>query len=281
MIITIDQIKDFTKFTYTNELKSLCKPFFDATPVNALQLYRLFPDGSRTHLSTDPRWVDMFYNDNLHEYANFHRNPNCYESGIYIWDLWSFDSLSYQFCGKIAADDFNHAHGISIVRKQTDCTDIIEMAGDKYNHSLNEFYFNNIDLINKFIDHLLFILNPLLEKATDNRLFAPLSSKEKAEIEDSNIPTALVPHDIPPPTEAIRSYNLLTNREKECLLWLIRGKTAPEIAIILGMSHRTAEKHIASLKNKFQCSSLFQMGIKLSSIKLRLFFEEMLNTITT
>jgi len=36
----------------------------------------------------------------------------------------------------------------------------------------------------------------------------------------------------------------LTRRESEVLLWLAKGKTNGEIATILGMSRRTAEKHL-------------------------------------
>lgn len=42
----------------------------------------------------------------------------------------------------------------------------------------------------------------------------------------------------------------LSSREEEVMGWIINGKTAPEIAIILGCSKRTVEKHIASAYRK-------------------------------
>jgi DNA-binding NarL/FixJ family response regulator len=36
----------------------------------------------------------------------------------------------------------------------------------------------------------------------------------------------------------------LTPREAEVLMWVAQGKTNPEIAIILGISHRTVKKHL-------------------------------------
>jgi len=47
---------------------------------------------------------------------------------------------------------------------------------------------------------------------------------------------------------------LLSDRESECLFYLIRGKTAKSIAEILGLSFRTVEHHIDGLKLKFNCS---------------------------
>ena len=42
----------------------------------------------------------------------------------------------------------------------------------------------------------------------------------------------------------------LTRRESEVMDWLRQGKTSPEIAIILGCSIRTIEKHVANLYRK-------------------------------
>lgn len=56
----------------------------------------------------------------------------------------------------------------------------------------------------------------------------------------------------------------ITDRELECIHWLTLGKTVPEIGIILGISTRTVEKFIASLKLKFNCNTLFQLGNKVN-----------------
>lgn len=42
----------------------------------------------------------------------------------------------------------------------------------------------------------------------------------------------------------------LTRREHETLPHLLNGKSNPEIATILGISPRTAEKHVASIIDK-------------------------------
>lgn len=45
----------------------------------------------------------------------------------------------------------------------------------------------------------------------------------------------------------------LTNREIECLFYVVRGKTANQIAKILFISKRTVETHIANIKSKLGC----------------------------
>lgn len=48
---------------------------------------------------------------------------------------------------------------------------------------------------------------------------------------------------------------ILTDREQECLFFLIRGKTSKDIGSILNLSFRTVEHYIESLKYKFACQS--------------------------
>lgn len=47
----------------------------------------------------------------------------------------------------------------------------------------------------------------------------------------------------------------LTKREKECIYYLIRGKTAREISQYLKLSPRTVESHIQNLKHKLNVST--------------------------
>ena len=48
---------------------------------------------------------------------------------------------------------------------------------------------------------------------------------------------------------------MLTKRESECLFYILRGKTAKEIAKILTISHKTVENHIEKIKIKFLCTT--------------------------
>lgn len=49
-------------------------------------------------------------------------------------------------------------------------------------------------------------------------------------------------------------YSILSKRESACLFYLIRGKTAQEIASRLYISKRTVEKHLENIKNKLNCN---------------------------
>lgn len=47
----------------------------------------------------------------------------------------------------------------------------------------------------------------------------------------------------------------LTEREGEVLLWVARGKSSPDIAVILGMSDATARKHVCNILAKLGCET--------------------------
>lgn len=50
----------------------------------------------------------------------------------------------------------------------------------------------------------------------------------------------------------------LSDRELDCLRWLIRGKTSWEIGKILGITERTAEFHVGNIVRKLECSNRSQ-----------------------
>lgn len=62
----------------------------------------------------------------------------------------------------------------------------------------------------------------------------------------------LLVSEIPDPAEQIKQLGKygLSSRESQVLFWLAQGKSNTEIAIVLGMSRRTAEKHVERIFDK-------------------------------
>ncbi|MCF6776545.1 helix-turn-helix transcriptional regulator [Thiotrichales bacterium 19X7-9] len=52
----------------------------------------------------------------------------------------------------------------------------------------------------------------------------------------------------------------LSPREMECVHWLVEGKSSSEIAVILGITKKTVEWHIANIKQKFGCYKLSKLS---------------------
>jgi DNA-binding CsgD family transcriptional regulator len=60
----------------------------------------------------------------------------------------------------------------------------------------------------------------------------------------------------------------LTSRERECLTWAAAGKTDAEIGLILNISHRTVNMHMANSYQKLNCSSREQAVVKALLMKV-------------
>jgi DNA-binding NarL/FixJ family response regulator len=60
----------------------------------------------------------------------------------------------------------------------------------------------------------------------------------------------LIDHERPSDEQIIKAAFELTERESEVLIWLARGKSNAEIAIILGVSPRTVNKHLEQVFRK-------------------------------
>ncbi|MBP9742414.1 MAG: helix-turn-helix transcriptional regulator [Burkholderiales bacterium] len=66
--------------------------------------------------------------------------------------------------------------------------------------------------------------------------------------------------------EQENTEDVLSDKEKECLFYVLRGKTAPQIALILSRSKRTVETHIEHIKFKLNCygkAELIEAAIQL------------------
>jgi len=67
--------------------------------------------------------------------------------------------------------------------------------------------------------------------------------------------TGLLPGSNPDIFQGILTNDLFTMRENEVLKYLVRGKTAKEIAIILKISYRTVQHHIEHMRTKSNSNS--------------------------
>jgi DNA-binding CsgD family transcriptional regulator len=58
----------------------------------------------------------------------------------------------------------------------------------------------------------------------------------------------------------------LSPRERECLLWVARGKTYAEVALIIGMSFGSVKTYLDNVRYKLNCATLAQATAKAVAI---------------
>ncbi len=90
--------------------------------------------------------------------------------------------------------------------------------------------------------HDLKIRFRLLSRVSEDEILLVIQQAEQSEVERGGI-------------AKLQKYFTLTSREAEVLYWLSRGKSNRDIAEILGISYRTAHKHLEHVYNKIGVES--------------------------
>jgi DNA-binding CsgD family transcriptional regulator len=60
-------------------------------------------------------------------------------------------------------------------------------------------------------------------------------------------------------SQSLKTLNLLTKREKEVAMYVVRGKSYKQIANLLAVSHRTIEHHVENIKKKLNVFNKSQL----------------------
>lgn len=159
---------------------------------------------------------------------------------------------------------FGYGNGISICQDHAHFREVYSFYSTSENHAINHFYLNNIDYLKKFKNFFVKKANKLIQKSENNKFILPkehLKSDWQVNATGNKKPILELPI-----LERTGIQEVLTEREKSCLFWLVKGKSSKDIGNILCLSKRTVENYIANMKSKLSCkkaSELVRAAIKL------------------
>jgi DNA-binding CsgD family transcriptional regulator len=125
-------------------------------------------------------------------------------------------------------------------------------AADRASPDMANFYFNHQEVLKSFMQYFKERGAPILIPRSDILIATELNLHTQERDDKAQIKQFL--DDI---GMKYKSKNFsLSMREKECIQYLIMGKTAKEIARLLRISFRTVEFHIKNVKQKTGCKKL-------------------------
>lgn len=262
--------KNHIIFTTTTFVQQICSELFKKFNINGFRHVRLYDEGSRFELTTDAHWASHFMERGYFNYSRLDRNGSCYQSGYFLWDAWNKATPAYEIVIRDARENFDGGRGFSILRRSQEWADKFDFSASTKNNLANETFLNNIDCLDRFVDFFLLEMAGLIEKAHHSREFLPFIIDSSEEYPDTFLPTKIFEIvNNQDERKRLSTDNVqLTKRELECIYWLSLGKTVSEIALIYNISARTVEKFILSIKGKFNCRTLFQVGQIASNLKL-------------
>lgn len=252
-----------------DRVRNLTKNFCQQLAITVFGYVRIYDNGMVSWITTNPD-QDRF----LVESDELSRNPlvndkNLLKEGFYL-DIYNRQFLGCEKFYRERARLFQMDHGMVLVRHQKDYIETCCFSGLSAKRSLYQLFMNEQPLFRAFMEHFTNQLDTrLLEMLSRGILLADL--KGESDLPSENIldfsgdRTLLL--------EACGWKNLLklSKREKQCLVLLKEGHTYSAIGLSLGLSERTIEHYLESVKNKLGLETrteLFSAAEKLVQLRI-------------
>lgn len=256
---------------YNDLLQYVCKPlqeygitFFGFTAIDK--------EGAHYCLGSKPEYAKQYLLKNLVQ-EDIQYRPQQINGHLHYY-FWDFIQLStgaseiYQM-----AANFDQSHTLTIVRHDEDMTRCYHFSGQLNDDTISQRYLSYLDGLQSYIEYFDNCLEkmPELRRIFDYPYLTDLTKQ-------SITPISIIKDD-PRKVQLAEQANTglcfidyskyyLTAKERRCLYWLYRGKSAEMTSQILNVSRKTVERHIANIKQKYNCYTQFQLGIHISQNKL-------------
>ena len=251
-------LKNSIFLTSYQEVRQICAPLFQFLNITHFDWIRTYVDGTRARLSTQPEWVEHYFNQQYFKDSQLERYPSLYQSGFSVWDyaLGVGGSPVHNIL-KDMRENFNRDHGLSILKVYDGYMDNFIFTSTRENGEINEVYLRNLIPLEKFTIYFINAAAKLILEAEKNKIKIPLTSEEFYSSDNSALMNSTKLSQF---YEAIKVENVavrvedkiiaLSKQETKCLFYLRQGKRAKEIATILNLSPRTIEYYISNIKTK-------------------------------
>lgn len=218
---------------------------------------RNYPDCSQIYLSNNGGWVEAYYGHRLYDTSQFQLAPESYNSGKIVWPTQSALPV-YQY----ARDYLKSDNGLTIIKKSENFTEFYFFSSSIYNTGVVNVYFNNMEVLEKFILYFNDRAEKILSKAEKSKIILPRYVYRQC---DDQVDLNILADDVVNcvlEEMRIKKYRIkhdgysnvkLSSRELECIFLYAKGKTAKETARELNISQRTVETYFENIKNKLNC----------------------------
>ena len=249
----------------SQEFNVIIQPLIQLLKIPGASFTRLYNSRERIWMSNSPLWIKNYFQKNyftIHNYNSYLHHPP--------YTLWSNWAQSNQQIISLLKDayDFGYGNALSVVRSHNSFIDVFCFRADINDHEANERFIANFDIIDRFIEYFLLQAKNVILKAERYKI-TYAHEEEKVNWAEQRINEALLIQEYPYFNQRLLSSTtgepFLSLREEECLKYFVKGKTAKEIARILGISPRTVEVYLLHLKLKTNSTCKGQLIDKIFS----------------
>lgn len=266
----IINLRNHSSLLRSSEIKEICKPLLRKSGIDYFTFIRQFNDHSRSRicLTTAPGWHKHFCESKHYLTDKFELPFGAFTNGYFSWAMLKDTTV---YCD--AASHFDIVHGITMIDKQLSYCDFYHFGASAKKRLNSEIYITRLSDLQAFTFYFQEKARKII-LTSDTIIFPDWEAinktkpdkKQQIRKEQTNFAEQL----------NVKRYYLgeafnhvyLTAREMEFIRWMAQGKTAWEIAKIMGISARTVEAHSENIKRKLNCVKLQQVIWKLRQTNL-------------
>lgn len=223
-------------------------------------------DGQWLITSNNAQWLHHSAEQGFYRVDPSLVNPTFYQKGYSLPETHQ-DSILQETLIKDARSLFDLCHSLAIIEPTTDGCEYFFFSAPMSNVRIYNIYLQQLNNLKIFVSYFKENTLKLQQQMTDN----PVDLKQlKGNLFYQN-DNLLITDDLNAINLAFlndlnRAYHFpkLTEREHDCLNYLLKGLTAKESAKVLGISPRTVEEYLAQLRYKLQCKDKGEVISKFS-----------------
>lgn len=239
---------------YHKRICKLCQPLQDYLEISTFIYYWVAKDGRYMGLSNNWEYFKHFCSTNAYRHNPFIVDPTLLKSG-YILSPSTPDPDFLKALEKVG----KNAHLFDpflIVNREGDSYDGFAFGCSSPITPNSRKYLNHLHLLYKFTDYFVREAKPIIERMKAERFnIAAL----KGEVFFHRSPLLPLSAKSTLEQEFLKAISPLSARERECLELFQKGHSAQATAAILNLSRRTIEHYFESIKEKFGCSSKWDL----------------------
>lgn len=272
--------KHHIALTSANDVREICQPLFDLLKLNYFSFSRIYSNEERVRLCTNSTVTENYYKDRWYECAAFERSPSLYYDGYFLWSHSTECKLDT--FKKHLRESFKIQDIFSVIKTYENYMEVYDFATDNNGVNLGSVCFQQLGIFERFIQYFNIQASSLIHKAIKEKFKLPLedgiffsndASGLQLDSKTKEFHKLTQPHQLSLVSE--HGETLLSERETECLVNVIKGKTAKQIAQLLNISYRTVETHITNIKNKSGYNSINKLvEVALNSKSLVYFLQQ-------
>ncbi len=251
MVKGIDLTGHFS-LTSSQAVRDICLPPLAMFGVTYFNYIKVYPDGRRELLATNPDWIQYFYANGLYQ-TNATSIVECYlRKGFYRWSDLDQDDLIF----KQGRELFDIDNGATFVRQEADAMHLYVFASSSENAAINDVYVTQPTVFRRFIHHFHNRAATLLKEAAIHPIHLPVERKVldvKLDLHRERKDLCQAFYRATPVERfylSLKDEIYLSPKVAECGALIAMGLGCKQCARILEVSHRVIENRIEQIKHK-------------------------------